>query len=243
MEYTVDTILDKSIKICQIKSGGFRFGVDSVLLAHFSKSAKHNLVADIGSGSGVIACLIAKMWGNKVHAYELQEEVFKCLKKSIELSNLESIVTPFLQDARSLKKGAFYDVIVCNPPYRSVESGKIPESEIALISRFTTHFSVLELANCARSNLKQGGKLFFCLDADLLAYAMTSCEKFNLKPKRLQLLHKDISSKAKLAFVEAIYFGGEELTILPPLFQEGTLEETYNYRAIFNYFIDFHKKK
>ena len=68
----------------------------------------------------------------------------------------------------------------------------------------------------------------------MLIEALHICKINNLQPKRILSLHKDISSKAKLVFVECMLAGGEELCIEPPLFQQGKKEVTERYDNIFN---------
>ena len=69
--------------------------------------------------------------------------------------------------------------------------------------------------------------------ADMMIEALHICKINNLEPKRILTLHKDISSKAKLVFIECMLAGGKELCIEPPLFQQGTIDETKRYDNIF----------
>ena len=54
----IDDLDYKGMKIIQ-KKDGFCFGMDSVLIANFSKISKKNaIIADLGTGTGIISLLI-----------------------------------------------------------------------------------------------------------------------------------------------------------------------------------------
>ena len=91
-----------------------------------------------------------------------------------------------------------------------------------------------DLVLYAKRSLKHGGKLYFSYDADMLIEALHICKSNNLEPKRLMFLHKDIYSKAKIAFVECSLGGKSELLVEPPLFQQGDENITKKYNDIFN---------
>lgn len=233
MEYTYDSMIFDDIKICQLKEHGFRFGCDSVVLAYFTKSKAKSLVADVGSGSGVISVLISKIYGSKIEAIELQEEMFKCLEQTVSLCNMKDRIKVINDDIRLMPKSTLYDSIVCNPPYRKINTGKTAKDSIANKARFCVTMNILDLVLFAKRSLKHGGRLFFSYDADMLIEALYTCRSNNLEPKRLMFLHKDISSKAKLVFVECVLGGGSEIIIEPPLYQQGDEEITKPYNNIF----------
>lgn len=233
MEYTYDTMIFDDLKICQLKEGGFRFGCDSLILAYFTKAKQKSLIADVGSGSGIIASLIAKIYKSNVEAIELQKEMYECLIQTIKLSNLEDKIKPINADIRKIPKSTLYDGIVCNPPYRKEGTGKTAKDNIANIARFSITMTMEDLVLFAKRNLKHGGRLYFSYDADMLSEALYICKSNNLEPKRLMFLHKDIKSKAKLVFVECMLGGKSEIIIELPLFQQGENEITLPYNNIF----------
>lgn len=221
MDTTADSIIFPEIKICQPALGGFRFGCDSPLLAYFARIKKGANIADVGSGSGVIAALIAKIYGAKVTALEIQEEMFSCLKETVKLCMLENIVTPVLADIRQYRSGKPFDAVVCNPPYRKAGTGKVSGSIVERNARFSYTMGLEELVKFCKINMKYGGKLFFSYDADMLADAAAICRENNMEPKRLRLVYPSPDKPAKLMLMECVFGGGTELIIEPPLFQQG----------------------
>lgn len=235
MLFSYDSIIKNDIIICQPKENGFRFGCDSAILAWFTKAKNNWKIADVGSGSGVISALISKMYGSSITAFELQDEMFTCLNKTIELSNISHLVKTVQADIRQLKKeNQLFDAVVCNPPYRNINTGKTALTDVENKARFTITMNINDLAVFAKKFLKHNGKLFFSYDADMLIDALYTCKKHSLEPKRILSLHKNINSKAKLVFVECTLSGGAELKIEPPLFQQGEDFITKPYNDIFS---------
>ena len=54
---TIEDLQLGGLRLLQ-KKGGFRFGMDSVLLADFAEIRKTDTVADFGTGSGILILLL-----------------------------------------------------------------------------------------------------------------------------------------------------------------------------------------
>jgi len=122
-------------------------------------------VLDIGSGSGIIAIMMAKITGAHVTAIEKSPAAFKVLKKNIAGHNLESQVIPQLGDLFPQKKTQFH-TIVTNPPYvpesewRQLEPGvRDYEPRQALVADNNGLFLIDKIIRNAREYLVQGGWL------------------------------------------------------------------------------------
>jgi len=236
--FTIDSIIDADIRICQLRSGGFRFGTDSVVLAYFSKPKKHSRVLEIGAGSGIISILIAKFYGVTVDALELQEPIYETLKKSIELSNLEDKINPILGDIKDFKvnskKLGYYNHIISNPPYRCVGTGKIAKNSIDAISRFNLKMDLEDILIFCRSYLTDGGHLTLSYDADRMIDLIYMLRSYHLEPKRLQLIYPSIDKSPKIVIIDAVKSAGVELKISKPIVQSGDNIICKEYNKIFN---------
>ena len=81
---TLEDLQLKGLKVIQ-KKDGFRFGMDSVLLAHFARIGERDHVADFGTGSGVIPLLlIGRNKGRTFECFEIQEEIAEMAERMIE---------------------------------------------------------------------------------------------------------------------------------------------------------------
>ena len=74
-EETLDTILDGHLWVFQ-KKKGYRFSLDSILLAHFVSLKPRTRAIDLGCGNGIILLILAKRFPN-VHfiGLEIQEKL------------------------------------------------------------------------------------------------------------------------------------------------------------------------
>lgn len=128
---------------------GYRFGVDSVILASHAAELRKDVVSglsggqarlhilDVGTGCGVIAILLADALPDAlVDAIEIQHVMADRAVRNVSLNRLEGRVRVFADDVRSLKPlpdQDGYDLIVSNPPFYRRGSGRInPDGERAV---------------------------------------------------------------------------------------------------------------
>ena len=99
-------------------AGGFRFAIDSVLLADFATPAD-GPVADLGSGCGVLCVLLAaKGLAGPFSALEIDPLAAGCCERNFERAGLKGqVLTHDLsQPHPELKPGSFA-LVISNPPF------------------------------------------------------------------------------------------------------------------------------
>src|SRR5262245_55199980 len=86
---TLDTICG-DIRILQ-PARGYRFSLDPLLLAHFASArSPRGKTVDLGTGSGIIALVLARRYGRKeITALELQPRLYALAARSVALNGLE----------------------------------------------------------------------------------------------------------------------------------------------------------
>ena len=76
------------------KKTGFRFGMDSVLLADFAAVRTDDTVVDFGTGTGILPLLLnGREKGRIFHAIEIQEEYCDMASRTMILNHLEERVS------------------------------------------------------------------------------------------------------------------------------------------------------
>ena len=117
---TLEDLQLKELKVIQ-KKDGFRFGMDSVLLAHFARIGERDHVADFGTGSGVIPLLlIGRNKGRTFECFEIQEEIAEMAERTMRMNGLSDRVHILHEDAAKAfehLEGCSMDAVICNPPY------------------------------------------------------------------------------------------------------------------------------
>ncbi|MCD6547957.1 MAG: methyltransferase [Thermodesulfobacterium sp.] len=199
---------------------GFRFGIDSVLLANFLSLKPKDLILEVGAGSGIISLIALKKFPQcKIFALELENLFVECLKRNVLENKMEDKLFVIQGDIKTfpLKRGIF-DVIFSNPPYFKSGAGRKSPYEIENIARRNEEFDLNEFLKNVSSLLKNRGKFFLVFTALRLAELIYFLKRHKLEPKLLRLVHSYPSSEAKLVLLSAIKNAREETRILPPLY-------------------------
>lgn len=217
---TVDELLGGRIKIFQ-KEKGYRFSLDALLISHFARLKKDDCVIDLGTGSGVIAMIMAMRKGSgKVIGVDIQEEFVDMAKRSVRLNNLQEKVDIRLGDIRKI--GTLFnenscDVSICNPPYRKLKSGRINPDNQKSFARHEIKGSLYDFLRAAAYVLKKTGRAYIIYPATRMVELISSMRTVGIEPKRMRVVHSHGESRGEFILVEGKKGGREELEILPPL--------------------------
>lgn len=195
------------------------FTSDSILLANMVKAGSKDTVCDLGTGSGIIATIIAtKCNPKKVYGIELQESMFDMAKRSVILNNLEDkieiIHSPMQKATEILGKNSMTRV-VCNPPYQKVGAGDTQLKDEIAICRHEIEVTLEEIVVVARDLLKFGGKFYIVHQAKRLATLINLLENNNLRVKQINMIQPKSTKNVDTVIVEAVKNGNEGL-IIPP---------------------------
>lgn len=140
-----------------------KVGTDGVMLGAWSPVSKARHVLDIGTGSGLLALMLAQRTGPTVtiDAVELDAQAAGQAKENVQASPWADRITVHEADIRqwSMENTARYDLIVSNPPYfdEGVKCAT-PERDRARYTTTLDHASLLEIA--ATLVTEEG---FFCV--------------------------------------------------------------------------------
>lgn len=229
--YSLDSI--GNIKLYQpIK--GYRFSVDSIILADFVKLKRLKTVLDLGAGAGIIGIILAKKYSeSKVTMLEIQPELAELAIKNIELNGLTGRIDVYCTDARTWE-GKNFDLVVSNPPFRTPGTGKLSPEEDKAIARHEIALSIMDIANIGQRVLRHRGRLCMIHLPERLIDVVRIMSKANLEIKRLRFVHSKFSSDAKMVLIEAVKGGRASLKVEPPLFiYENDGEYTKEMRMIY----------
>ncbi len=218
----IDCFMDGRLKLIQSKDG-YRFSIDAILLAQFVTIRQGDVVVDLGTGCGVIPLilLLTKLVGY-AFGLEIQEELAGQAARNILLNGFDDKMRVVLGDIKNppiAEESA--DVVICNPPYRQVKSGRINPDPRRAIARHEIMVSIDDILHAARSILRKKGRLAVIYSSVRLADILARMRRFNLEPKKIQIIYPDLNSGAKLVLVEAILGGRPGLKISPPIVGQG----------------------
>jgi tRNA1Val (adenine37-N6)-methyltransferase len=217
----VDDLQYKGLKLIQ-KRDGFCFGIDAVLLSYFAQIPKNGAVIDLGTGTGIVAVLVAaKKEPARVVGLEIQADMAGMASRSVALNGLDdriSIVNGDIRDAVQLFGPSSFDAVVTNPPYMEKGGGLLNPEDAKAISRHEILCSIEDVISVSARLLKPGGKFSMVHRPHRLVDIMYNMRKYNIEPKLMRLVHPSPGKKPNLVLVSGTKDGRIELRVQEPLY-------------------------
>ena len=155
---TLDSIGQGAIRVIQ-RRDGYRFNLDSVLLAHFA-GAHNGQVVDLGTGCGIIPLLMVEQGACNITGVELQASLYDLAVRNVAMNNRAGQVRLLHGDIRVIRDllpSQSFDLVVCNPPYRAMNAGSISPNDERAKARHETTCCINKLAEAVRYLLKPSG--------------------------------------------------------------------------------------
>lgn len=218
---TRDALFNGDLLLYQFK-GGYRFSIDAVLLAGLTTVQANDRIIDLGTGCGVVPLILAhRKRGQTWVGVEIQPELAELARRNIAANGWDARIhilrLDFREIAGHLSSGSF-DLVVSNPPYRRLTSGRINPNPQRAMARHELTASLEDVCAAAGFLLSDGGRMALVYPASRLAHLLTVVCRHGFAPKRLTCIHSRESSPAALIHLECRKAGGEELQVYPPLY-------------------------
>ena len=212
----------KDLKIMQ-NTDWFAFSLDSVLLANFVTINKNTKkIIDFCTGNAPIPLILSTKTNSNIIGVELQEEVYKLAKKSVEINNLQDQIEILNMDIKNLTdkyETDTFDVITCNPPYFKVkESSNLNDNDIKTIARHEIHITLEEILSLSKKLLKNNGIISIVHRPERLVEIIELMRKNNIEPKKIRFVYPKKDSDCNTILIEGSKNGNPGLKILPPLY-------------------------
>jgi tRNA1Val (adenine37-N6)-methyltransferase len=112
---------------------------------------------------------------------------------------------------------ASFDVVVANPPYRALGSGRRSPNPGRRVAREERAATLADFVAAAKRFAANGAKAAFVFDASRSAELLRCLAGHSLEPKRIRFVHPRADAPAATILVEARKDGGIEVAIEPPL--------------------------
>jgi tRNA1Val (adenine37-N6)-methyltransferase len=227
----MDIVLREDEKIEDLQCNGLRiiqnkkwfcFGMDAVLLTNYCDVKNNSIIADLGTGTGIIPILLSgKRNYSKAYAIEIQKEVAEMARRSVALNDLQDkieVLNIDLKEAIEHLQPNSFDAVISNPPYKLTNSGIINPTDKKAISRHEIKCTLEDVISTAAALLKQYGRFYMVHRPDRLADIMCLLRKYKLEPKQIRFVHPKVSAKPNMVLIRASKNGNPELKFDPPLY-------------------------
>lgn len=233
-----DEQFDELFPNCRIiqSRGGFRYGTDAVLLAHFASPGSRDRHCDLGCGGGIIPLLLAATTPcPEITGVEILPAVCNRARRGVLANGLEGRIRILEGDYRdpALLPAASFTVVTANPPYQKVGAGLCSPDDEKRLSRTEVNATLPDVVAAAARLLEPGGRFCLVHRPERLADAICALRERGLEPKRLRLVGRDGTAAPSLFLLEALRGGRPALRILPPLLLTEAGGESPELRAIY----------
>jgi tRNA1Val (adenine37-N6)-methyltransferase len=136
-----------------------KVGTDAVLLGSWVEVSKARRILEVGTGSGVIALMLAQRTGDEVQidALEIEKEDAAQARENVLGSPWPNKVSVFKEAFQEFNSGVQYDLIVSNPPFFT--NSLLPPSPHRTRTRHSQQLTFDELISDAIPLMKATGTL------------------------------------------------------------------------------------
>ena len=217
---TTDTFFGGKLRINQ-EAAGYRFSIDAVLLAHHVRPRAGEKLLDLGTGCGIIPLILAYR-NPEITAIgiEIQHELADLAISNVNANHMRNRIAVLQLDMRNLKPVMIdgpADVVVCNPPYRSPNSGRLNPDTQRAIARHELKVSLIDVLETAHRVLRTSGRFLTIYPAQRIAELLFQMHLAGIEPKFMRTIHSRLEEKAKLILVGGTKGAQTGMTIGPPL--------------------------
>lgn len=197
---------------------GYCFTSDSVLLANVAKAGRKDRVADLCTGSGVIALLVAaKYRPAEVVGVELQARLADMAERSVALNGAESVVKIVNAPVQGITKviGSGFDVVTVNPPYGEKTENENPDEKEICKNEYM--LTLEEVIAESAALLRYGGAFYMIHKTRRMTDAVFYMRKYGIEPKKIYFVYPKKSKDSDTFIVEGKRGGKAGLTVPSPL--------------------------
>ena len=206
-----------------------KVGVDGVLLGAWADCRNTDYILDVGTGSGLIAIMLAQRSKAFIHAIDIDENACNQAEINFRNSPFNDRLSIELRSFQNFSSAKQYDLIVSNPPY-FVNSLKSPDKNRNL-ARHNDNLSLEDLFNKSVSLLSPQGKLAIILPSGLFEIANSLAVDNQIYLCRKTLVSTMQNRPPKRVLME---FSLTKQPVKEDSFYMGNTKETYSieYRAL-----------
>lgn len=172
----------KQFSIAQHQSA-MKLGTDSVLLGCLVEAQQNCKLLDIGTGTGILALMMAQRFNAIVDAVEVDDLAAQEAEINVKNSNWHKQITihhqPIQQFAQQQQNTSF-DVIISNPPYYNKQAQTLIANTSRSNARQTGLLSYKELVASVVLLLNHDGIFWLILPANCMEFFLQEAKNFGL---------------------------------------------------------------
>lgn len=193
-----------------------KIGTDGVLLGAWASLSHHpNSILDIGSGTGILALMLAqRSTAELIDALELDDNAYEQSVENFENSpwsdRLFCYHADFMKFVEEMK-GETYDLILSNPPFFAPPQKETNMTQARQKARFQGSLTYRELISGAAELLSSSGKFSVIIPYESQEDFLTISKNIGLYPQRITNVKGRANSPIKRSLIQV---GFENIPIM-----------------------------
>jgi tRNA1Val (adenine37-N6)-methyltransferase len=202
---------------------GYRFSIDSVLLADFASAWCDADLLDLGTGCGVVPMLLARKRPRLLRAVgiEIQRALWEFAAANFAENGLSDRLTAvhgdFREKQEAIPAGGF-GLVVSNPPFRRAGEGRRNPDEGRAIARHELTCTMPGLFEAAARALAPHGHFALVTLASRLKEIFACAADSGIAPETLRFVHPRVDRPAgRVLFCGRKGGRARDVKVLPPL--------------------------
>ncbi|MGA9751638.1 MAG: Mut7-C RNAse domain-containing protein [Acidobacteriota bacterium] len=219
MDSTLTPFLRGKIRVHQPLLG-YRFNVDSVLLAGFTWVREGERVLDLGTGTGILLLLLAH-WHlpSSLTGVEIQPELAGLAALNLEENGWSDIARVIEGDLRLPDGlgGELFDLAVCNPPYYQAGRGMASADPARATARQDATASLADVLRAGARCLRPKGRLVLLCPAPRLSECLAEAAGAGLHPRLLRRVRSGPGAPEHVLLLQFRREAGRGCVALPDL--------------------------
>ncbi len=228
---TLDEFYRGRVRLLQSRKG-YRFALDSPLLADFIRMEETDELLDLGTGHGVIPILLSIKPFRAITAVELQPALCDLARRNVALNGLGGRIEVIQADFLQFRPGRRFDIVFSNPPYVKKGTGFPSPSEEKSVAKQEITCDILAVMKTTAELLKAGGRAYFVFPAARRGDLLEAARERELFPRSLRFVRPRPGDPANLFLSEFGFGQGPVRTIDPLVLYGADGRQTPETRAI-----------
>lgn len=189
----------KQFSILQEKSA-MKVGTDGVLLGAWAKAENPKQILDIGTGTGLIALMLAQRFPNsEITGIEPDKPSFEEAKRNAENSPFCDRLNVLKTDLQDFETKQNFDLIVSNPPFfKHTHKEDSPRNN----ARQQRNLTLRELISYSVELLSEKGILALILPFETLEEIKDIAKEYRLNPQRITKVKGNQNAEFKRVLIQ-----------------------------------------
>lgn len=201
----------KNRYIMQMRDG-FKFSLDSLLLAEFVKIKKDDKkILDMCTGNAPVPLVLSLKTNAEIVGFEIQKEISELALESVSINGLEKNIRIINDDIKNIDnyfESNTFDIITCNPPYfKTKEDGYRNKNDFLTLARHEIAIDLETIFKIAFKYLKDNKTFYLVHRVERLDDIIVLARENKMNVKELQFISTKKEKAANTILIKCVKNG------------------------------------